>query len=63
MTPDTRNYFGQQEVNMSQPPYQFSHGSSGGFSSPASFGEEREPVPKSVQPEKYDKWTNEQQKY
>ena len=29
MTPDTRNYFGQQEVTLSQPafgPYQFSHG-------------------------------------
>ena len=43
MTPDTRNYFGQQEVTLSQPtfgPYQCSHGSSGGSSSLASLGEE-----------------------
>ena len=44
MTPDTRNYFRQQEVTLSQPafdPDQFSHGSScNGSSSPAALGEE-----------------------
>jgi len=44
MTPDSRNYFGQQEVNLGQllsfAPYQFGHGSSGGISSPVSLGEE-----------------------
>ncbi|XP_020616793.1 uncharacterized protein LOC110054779 [Orbicella faveolata] len=69
MTPDKRNYFGQQEVNLSQPtfgPYQFSHGSSGGISSPASLGEETfesQSPSQSNQSKKYDKWTNEQQKY
>jgi len=63
MTPDTRNYFGQQEVNLSQPtssPYQFSHSSSGDIS-PASLGEKtfESPSPsQSNQSKKYDKWAN-----
>jgi len=69
MTQDTRNSFGHHEVNFSQPtfvPYQFSHGSSGS-SSPAPLGEEtfesQSPSQSNQQSKKYDKWTNEQQKY
>lgn len=69
MTQDTRNSFGHHKVNFSQPtfvPYQFSHGSSGS-SSPAPLGEEtfesQSPSQSNQQSKKYDKWTNEQQKY
>ena len=64
MAPDTRNYFGQQEVTFSQPTfdsYQFSHGYSSGSSSTASLGEEtfeNQSPNQSNLSKKNDKWTN-----
>jgi len=56
ITPDTKNCFGHSVlINC--------HGSSGGISSPASLGEETFESQYSSQSKKYDKWTNEEQKY